>query len=205
MTVRRGLVPFLVVLGSILLVVVVFQRDLGTALILAGASLGVYFLAGLPLRHMAGLVPLGLGAAALVILMEPYRLKRLMSFSDSSHDVLGASYHINQVLIALGSGGWTGVGLGQSRQKYQYIPEVYTDSIFAIVAEELGLFGSVVLVGLFLYLLWRGLRIAMRAPDMFGRLLAGGIVALVGVQVFVNLFAMTAIIPLTGVPLPFIS
>ena len=202
---QRGLLPFSVLLGLVMLVVVVLQKDLGSGLILALTCLNLYFLSGSPLKHLGLLAPGGLAAAGLFILIEPYRMKRLFSFMDRSQDTGGSSYHINQVLIALGSGGWLGVGLGQSRQKYDYIPEVQTDSIFAILGEELGFVGSVVLVSTFCYLIWRGMRIAMRAPDMFGRLLASGIMAFVGIQLFVNLFAMAALIPLTGVPLPFIS
>ena len=118
---------------------------------------------------------------------------------------MGASYHIRQILIALGSGGLFGVGLGQSRQKYEYLPEVTTDSIFAVIAEELGFIGGIILIGVFLFLIWRGIKIAKEAPDEFGRLLAVGIIAWIGFQTIINLASMVALVPLTGIPLPFIS
>jgi cell division protein FtsW len=202
---RGGLIPFSVLLGLVLGVVVVLQKDLGTASILALTSVSVYFLAGAPITQLMTLIMGGSLAAAGFIAIEPYRRDRLLSFLDPSQDSLGASYHIRQVLIALGSGGWVGVGLGQSRQKYSYVPETQTDSIFAILGEELGFAGAMLMAAVFAYLLWRGISVARRAPDTFGRLLAGGIVALLGAQIFINLFAMVALIPLTGVPLPFIS
>ncbi len=202
---KRTVIPFSLLMGFILLVVAGLQKDLGSTSILAMTGLVMYFLAGGPLWQIMSAILLGIGAAGVLVWLEPYRLGRVLSFLDRGHDTLGASYHINQALIALGSGGWLGVGLGQSRQKYSYLPEVQTDSIFAVLGEELGYIGTVVLIAAFIFLLWRGLLVARRAPDMFGRLLVGGIIALIGFQVFVNLFAMAALIPLTGIPLPFIS
>jgi cell division protein FtsW len=206
-TLEKGLIPFAVLLGAVLFVVVILQKDLGTGLILAFTAMAIYFLSGAPLRHFIYLAPPALLAGILAIVIAPHRINRIITFLNLGGDdkSLTTDYHINQVMIALGSGGWLGVGLGQSRQKYQYIPEVQTDSIFAILGEELGFIGSFFLVTVFAYILWRGIRIAMLAPDMFGRLLVGGAMSLIGVQMFVNLFAMTKIIPLTGVPLPFIS
>jgi cell division protein FtsW len=206
-TLKGGMLPFGLLLGSILFVVVILQKDLGTGLILALTSLGIYFLSGSPLKHLFSMLAIGSVAGVVAIIVQPHRMARVLTFfgSASANDKITTGYHINQVKIALGSGGWLGVGFGQSRQKYNYIPEVQTDSIFAIFGEELGFIGSIILVAIFGYIIWRGLMIALRAEDMFGRLLAGGIMMLLGVQMFVNLFAMTAIIPLTGVPLPFIS
>jgi cell division protein FtsW len=192
-------------MGAILLIVAFLQRDLGSTSILALTSLTMFFLAGGPLWQVAATIGGGLGALVLLVIVEPYRMSRITSFLDRNNDAFGDSYHIRQALIALGSGGWLGVGIGQSRQKYSYLPEVQTDSIFAILGEELGFLGALTLVGVFLYLLWRGMSIARRAPDSFGKLLAGGIICLIGIQLFVNLFAIAALIPLTGIPLPFIS
>jgi len=140
-----------------------------------------------------------------LIMIAPYRLSRLTTFLDPTSSQSAASYHVNQVLIALGSGGLLGVGIGNSLQKYAYIPEHVTDSIFAIIAEEIGFLGSIVLIACFLLLIWRGLTIARNATDSFGRLLAGGISSYLGLQIAINLAAQTALIPLTGVPLPFLS
>jgi len=146
-----------------------------------------------------------LAGGAGLIFFSSYRRERLLSFLNPSRDPLGTSYHIRQILIAIGSGGLFGVGLGQSRQKYEYLPEATTDSIFAVIAEELGFVGAVCLLALFLLMIWRGMKIAKEAPDDFGRLLAVGIISWIGFQALVNLSAMVAIVPLTGVPLPFIS
>ena len=120
-------------------------------------------------------------------------------------DTQGASYQIHQALLALGSGGWVGVGVGQSREKYEYLPEANTDSIFAIIGEELGFVGAIAVILAFIFLIWRGFRIAKRAPDAFGTLIALGITVWIAVQTVINLSAMVALMPLTGVPLPFIS
>ena len=120
-------------------------------------------------------------------------------------DPLGKSYHIRQILLGLGSGGIFGVGLGASKQKYLFLPEASTDSIFAVIAEELGLFGSIILIAMFVYFVLRGLSIALRAPDTFSKTLAVGISAWIGGQAFLNIASMAALVPLTGIPLPFIS
>lgn len=141
----------------------------------------------------------------LVIMLSDYRRERLLTFLNPSADPLGASYHIRQILIALGSGGIFGLGLGQSRQKYLFLPEPATDSIFAIIGEELGFIGALAVILAFAFIVWRGFNIAAQVSDPFGRLLAIGITSWIGVQAFVNLSAMVAIVPLTGVPLPFLS
>ncbi|HEX7042572.1 MAG TPA: FtsW/RodA/SpoVE family cell cycle protein, partial [Patescibacteria group bacterium] len=141
----------------------------------------------------------------LLIKLEPYRAKRLTAFFNTSGDITNSSYHVKQILISLGSGGVFGVGIGNSLQKYAYLPENTTDSIFAIIAEELGFLGSFILIILLLAVIWRGMYIALRCHDNFGKLLAGGITAFLGSQMLINLGAQTAVLPLTGVPLPFIS
>ena len=144
-------------------------------------------------------------AGLFLIFSSSYRLERLKTFIEPTGDPLGRSYHINQVLLGLGSGGLFGVGLGRSRQKYAYLPEATTDSIFAIVGEELGLIGSLILIGLLLSLSLLAFRIAFLAPDQHGRLLAAGVAILFSAQTFVNLASMVAMVPLTGIPLPLIS
>lgn len=193
------------VLLVILLGLVMLQPDLGTTIVLAATAGVVYFVSGAPLWQMLALLLGGGGGAAALIFSSDYRRQRLQTFFDPASDPLGASYHIRQALIALGSGGLFGVGLGQSRQKYEYLPEVSTDSIFAVIAEEIGFMGSLVVLSFFLLILWRGLKIARQSPDDFGRLLAAGVTSWLGIQAFVNLSAMVALVPLTGIPLPFIS
>ncbi|PIS13951.1 putative lipid II flippase FtsW [Candidatus Shapirobacteria bacterium CG09_land_8_20_14_0_10_47_13] len=201
---KKSLLPFLTILGLIVFLIML-EPDLGTTVVLCATGLAVYFASGAPILTI-GLIGLtGIAGGAVSILSSAYRRERLTTFLNPTADPLGASYHIRQILIALGSGGLFGVGLGQSRQKYEYLPAVTTDSIFAVIAEELGFIGSVAVLLVFLCLIWRGFRIASRAPDDFGRLLAVGITSWVGFQALVNLGAMVALIPLTGVPLPFIS
>lgn len=201
---KGRLLAFLLLTG-LLLALILFQPDMGTAVVLAVVALFLYFLSGAPLWHFAILLPPAGILGFILIRISPYRFQRLASFLNPNVDPLGASYHLRQILIALGSGGLWGLGIGQSRQKYAYLPESMTDSIFAIIGEELGFLGTVVLVLIFLFFIWRGFKIAQAAPDRFGQLLAAGITSWFGIQIFVNLAAMLAIIPLTGVPLPFIS
>lgn len=195
---------FLLLLGFILLLVML-QPNMGTAIIILSESLIVYFLSGGNMRQLLGLLPiLGIGGIILIA-VAPYRLQRLMAFLNINQSVNTSSYHVKQILIALGSGGLTGLGLGNSLQKYAYLPENTTDSIFAIIAEEVGFLGSLFLIILYIVLVCRGFMIAKRAKDQFGKLLAGGIIGYLAVQTIMNLGTQTALIPLTGVPLPFVS
>lgn len=202
---RAKFLPFLIMFIGVSLVMGLFQRDLGSAVVFVLITLGVYFIAGAPLRFFLALLPVIFLGAVLFVVKFPYRLERVLAFLEPFADPQGFSYHISQILIALGSGGWWGVGLGQSRQKFAYIPEVTTDSIFAIVGEEMGFLGACVVVALIAFLIIKGISIAERAPDNFGKILAGGLSVWLGVQSIVNLGAMVSLIPLTGVPLPFIS
>ncbi|MBI4036982.1 putative lipid II flippase FtsW [Candidatus Daviesbacteria bacterium] len=197
--------PFLILLGIVEIIVGVFQKDLGSAVVFGMMAFGVYFVAGAPLIHFIGLMILGGGGFVSFILMAPYRKQRVLAFLNPFADPQGYSYHISQILIALGSGGWWGLGMGQSRQKFAYIPEVTTDSIFSVVGEEFGFLGGVVLIALIGFLIWRCLKIALGAPDNFGKLLASGLAIWLGMQAVVNLASMVSLVPLTGVPLPFIS
>jgi len=196
--------PFVALTGFLVLLLIL-QRDLGTAIVISFIGLFLYFLSGAPLFHFLILIPSALLFGAIFILSESYRRERFLTFLNPTTDTEKAAYHINQILIALGSGGWLGVGLGQSRQKYGYIPEVATDSIFAVIGNEIGFLGSLIFIGLLFLIVFRAFKIAERIPDKFGQFLAGGIGFWIGVQVFVNLAGMVALIPLTGIPLPFIS
>ncbi len=201
---RQNFRPFLI-LSGIVLGLIILEPDLGTAVVIIATGFLVYFLSGAPLAAIAATGVTGLLAGIILALSSAYRRSRLMTFLNPTIDPLGSSYHIRQVLIALGSGGWFGLGLGRSRQKYAYLPEATTDSIFAIIGEELGFIGAAVVILLLLAVIYQGFKIAQSAPDRFGQLLAGGITSWLGLQVLVNLAAMVALVPLTGVPLPFIS
>lgn len=195
---------FLLLLGLVMLLLML-QPDMGTASIILSLSLIVYFLQGANVLSFLVLLPIISIVGYLFIRLEPYRAARLSTFLNPSQFLETSSYHTRQILIALGTGGITGVGLGNSLQKYAYLPEGTTDSIFAIIAEEIGFVGALILIALFALVVWRGFFIAIKAQDKFGKLLAGGIVSFLSVQIFINLAAQTALIPLTGVPLPFIS
>lgn len=199
-----GLLPFIVLLGTIA-GLILLQPDLGSLTIIVCISVIVYFVAGAPLLHLAMLLLGGMGAMAIAIQLAPYRLERLTTFLQLNADPRDAGYHITQALIAIGSGGLFGRGLGHSLQKFNVLPEVTSDSIFAVMAEELGFLLVVGVIALFGIFLWRGVSIARNAPDMFGKLIAIGVAAGIMVQTLVNIGAQTAILPLTGITLPFIS
>lgn len=201
---RERFFSFLILIAMVV-GLVLLEPDLGTSVIFIAIAVILYFASGAPLIHFGVLLPtLAVGLIGLAII-SPYRMARLTTFLHPDQDTLGSSYHIHQALLALGSGGWFGVGIGQSRQKYEYLPEANTDSIFAIIGEELGFVGTLAVVLTFFFLVWRGFRIAKRAPDRFGTMLALGVTAWIAVQTIINLSAMAALLPLTGVPLPFIS
>ena len=202
--VHQGFLPFILVLGGIMFLMIL-QPDIGTMSIIAAMSLVVYFVAGAPITHILGLIISGIAGLALLISAAPYRAARFTTFLHPELDPLGVGYHINQALLAIGSGGLFGLGYGHSRQKFQYLPEVSGDSIFAIIGEEMGLFIAALTVGLFLLLLWRMLEIAKRAPDNFAKYVVVGIASWITIQAFVNIGSMVALMPITGVPLPFIS
>lgn len=200
----RELINFLFIMG-ISLILIMLQPDLGTAIIVVGVSFMIYYLSGAPLKSITTFSAILLVAVCCLVFLSPYRLNRVKTFLDPTSDPLGKSYHINQILYGLGSGGFSGVGLGRSRQKYAFLPEATTDSIFVIVAEEFGFLGSSVLVIALVYMLVLSLKISFLLKEKFDKLLASGISLLFLVQIFVNLSSMVALIPLTGVPLPFIS
>jgi cell division protein FtsW len=193
-------IPLVVVTALIML-----QPDLGTTLIIVMIGLGQIFVSDVNLFYFGISIAASVIGAIGLIFISPYRRQRLMTFLEMERDPLGASYHIRQVLLSLGSGGLLGVGLGASRQKYLFLPESSTDSIFAVIAEELGLIGGLVVILMFVFFILRGLIVAKNAPDAFGRILAVGITMWIGGQAFLNIASMVALVPLTGIPLPFIS
>ncbi len=195
-------------LGPIVLVVVaivLLQRDLGTTIVIVGSILMMLFVAGVRMRYLAVTSLAAIAASAYLIAGTAYRRARFLTFFDPWKDPRSTGYQLIQGLIALGSGGWFGVGLGASRQKWAYLPNAHTDFIFAVLGEELGLIGELVVLVLFGVMIYAGIRIAVRAPDTFGRLLAAGITSWIGLQAIVNLGAVTGLLPITGVPLPFVS
>jgi len=202
---EKGRFPAFVLLMSFVLGLVMFERDMGTAIIVLLEALVIYFLSGGYMLYILGSAPVLGFLGWLFIKLEPFRAARLTSFFAVNDSIDKTSYHVRQILIALGSGGLLGVGIGNSLQKFAYLPENTTDSIFAIIAEELGFLGAIVLIVFLLFVVWRGFVIAVATKDPFGRLLAGGLTAFLGLQMIINLGAQTALFPLTGVPLPFIS
>jgi cell division protein FtsW len=200
----EGMVPFLLLL-SIIIFLMVLQPDLGTLTVIVFTSLAVYFVAGARMKHLLLLSVSGFSMLVLFIKMAPDRLARLTIFLHPEIDPKGIGYHMNQAFLAIASGGIFGRGFGQSRQKFNFLPEVTGDSIFAIMSEELGFILMVFFLVFILCFAYRGYRIAQRAPDLFGKLTAAGIMSWLLFQGFVNIGAMVGILPLTGLPLPFIS
>ncbi len=201
---RKRFFSFLFFVG-LLMSLILLQPDMGTAIIIFSISLIIYFLAGRELVYLYILLPVSVAAFYVLALVSPYRMRRFMAFLDPSSDPLGIGYHVNQILISLANGGLLGQGFGASKQKYLFLPEAHTDSIFAIISEEFGFVGSVLLIFVFFNLLYKLYQIALRAPDPFSKYLSGGILAYFGLQIVINLCGMVMLLPLTGVPLPFVS
>lgn len=202
---KHALVPVLLVLGVIGLFVLLHQRDLGSMLIITAVAAAIFFVSGVPWRQLGILAAAGGAAGVLSVITAPHRLERLSTFFQPEGGLAESSYHLHQALIAVGSGGLFGLGLGGSVQVYGYLPEAANDSIFAIIAETFGLVGALTVVGLFALLIGRCLIVAGRAPDTFSRLLVIGVATWIGLQALMNIMAMIGIIPLTGITLPFIS
>lgn len=203
-TVQDALMPLGVIFGLVGLLIML-QPDLGTTLIVAGIAFAVLYLAGTRMRVLGSLGGAAVLGATVLAFSEGYRRARLFSFRDPFSDPLNTGYQAVQAQIALGSGGLFGVGLGASRQKWLYVPNAHTDFIFAIIGEELGLLGTLAVLGLFGMLIYAGVRTARRAPDAFGRIVAGAITAWIGGQAVINMGAVTGLLPITGVPLPLVS
>ncbi len=204
-----GVVPFSIMVGAACFVIVVLQRDMGTMMVLALATIGMFYAAGMRLRHLALILGGSAMAGWAAIALFPHRLSRLATFFDPRCSdpkyALDSSLHVCQALLGVGSGGILGLGLGHSIQVYGYLPEAANDSIFAIIAEEFGMIGSLAIIGLFGVLVYRGLKVAKASPDMFARLVATGISLWMLFQAIINIGAMLSLVPLTGIPLPFIS
>jgi cell division protein FtsW len=200
----RGMQPFLIVAAAVCCLIVV-EPDLGTAMVTAFSVAALLIAAGAKIRHLALIAGVLLLFVLIAVLMEPYRMARLTSFINPTADAAGAGFQGQQASIALGSGGFFGVGIGESVQKAFYLPEAHTDMIAAVIGEELGLIGISLLVGLYMLLGYAGFRTAQKARDRYGRLLAAGLTAMILVQASINLFAVLGLAPLTGVTLPFVS
>ena len=200
----RSLAP---VLGTLLLVVglVLAEPDMGTACMISLIAFTMLFVSGLSLRYVAGVAAAALPAIYLLIVRVPYRLLRVQTFFSPGSDPQGHGFQLLQSLIAVGSGGFTGVGLMESHQKLFFLPEAHTDFIFAVICEEIGFIGAVVVLALFAVYGWRGFVAAMKVPDQFGRLLAIGITTMVVGQALINLSVVLGLMPTKGIPLPFIS
>jgi cell division protein FtsW len=199
-----GVLPFVLMVGLVG-ALIVLEPDLGTAVMVAAITGTLFFLAGARLWHVLILAASGTGIASLLILLGGYRVDRILSFTSAEADPSGLGFQTLQLLVAFGSGGLTGVGLGVSRQKFFYLPGSHTDGVLAIVGEELGFIGTMLVLALFLVVLWRGWLVMKRADDQFGSLLAAGILAWIGFQMLLNVGGVTRIIPLTGIPLPLLS
>jgi cell division protein FtsW len=199
-----GVVPFVSMVGLVG-ALIILEPDLGTAVMIAMITGTLFFLAGARLWHVVVLAASGTGIASLLILLGGYRVDRIFSFTSAEADPSGLGFQTLQLLIAFGSGGLTGLGLGVSRQKFFYLPGSHTDGVLAIVGEELGFIGTMLVLALFVLVLWRGWLIMKRADDQFGSLLAAGIIAWIGFQMLLNVGGVTRMIPLTGIPLPLLS
>ncbi|MDP3901371.1 MAG: putative lipid II flippase FtsW [bacterium] len=199
-----GFVPFLVVC-AIISGLLLKQPATSSVAILMAVALILYFVSGAKLSHILGTVILGLLILAIIIYITPYRFSRISNFLNQDADPLAGGYQLNQALIAIGSGGLWGVGYGQSTTKIHYLPEPIGDSIFAVIAEELGFAGAIVFIGALIFLIIRMLLLVKTTPDMLSRLIIIGFASIIAIQAFVNMAAMTGLIPLTGTPLPFVS
>ncbi len=195
----------LVVALSVVTLLVMAQPDMGTTMSILIAVYLVLLLGGVSVRVITGIAVSGVGAALLAIKLAPYRAARLLAFLDPWADPQGGGYQTIQALLAFGSGGIDGIGLGMSRQKFFYLPAAHTDFIFAIIGEELGLVGTLAVVAAFIVFAYAGIRIALGAKDSFGKLLAGGLTAMIIVQALMNMAAVTNMMPVTGIPMPLVS
>ncbi|OGF18866.1 cell division protein FtsW [Candidatus Falkowbacteria bacterium RIFCSPLOWO2_12_FULL_45_10] len=201
---HHGTMPLVVLLGIVSLLMLL-QPDTGTLFIMLLISLAVYFVGGGNLKHITAISFAGAIILFIMIKIAPYQMDRFRCFFDASYSPEEVCYQIDQSLIAVGSGGFWGKGFGNSRQKFRYLPEVQGDAIFPIIAEETGFIFSVMLVLLYVFLFYRGWLVSQRAPDVYGRLIAIGIVTWFSAQAFINIAGMINFIPMTGVPLPFVS
>lgn len=184
---------------------IIFQPDLGTAIALSSIAMIMFFVGGARLKYLLWTGVVGLITVVGLIFLEPYRMRRITAFLDPSADTLGVSYQINQALIAIGSGGLFGYGYGLSRQKHFYLPEAINDSIFAVMAEELGFVRVILILLIFIWFIFRGVQISLKASDSFGKMLAIGITSMFAVSLLINIGAILGLMPLTGIALPLFS
>lgn len=201
---KKGFLPSLGIVFSAF-ALIMLQPDLGTGTVMVGTCIVMLFVSGARIAHFAFLGVLGLTGFAALVLSAPYRIARITSYLNPWEDAQGSGFQIIQSLYAIGPGGLFGMGLGQSRQKFFYLPEPQTDFIFAILSEELGFIGGSLILLLFSLLLWRGVRIALGAPDLYGSFIAIGIISMIAIQVMINIGVVTGLIPVTGITLPFLS
>lgn len=201
---KKGFLPYLVLLG-IYVILLALEPHFSCIILIGLTAMLLLFVAGAPLKYFIEIAVPAIIGIVVLIMIEPYRMARVMTFFDPFADMQGSGWQIAQSLYAIGSGGIFGVGLGQSRQKFLSLPEPHNDFIFSVLSEELGLIGATLLIILFILLLVRGIKIAAKAPDMFGMLLVVGIVGIVTLQALINIAVVTASIPVTGMPLPFFS
>lgn len=202
---HQRFLPFILTTG-ITALLVILQPDLGSLLVLSSIAVGLYFIAGGKMRYVFGIGIIGLSFLTVAVITSAYRMERVRTFFNPELDPLGTGFHVRQITLALGRGGMLGQGIGNSRQKFSYIPEASTDSIFAIIAEEVGFVGSTVLIALFGWFFSIILRIiAHTKPHTFEHLLAWGIFFWLAIQTLLNLAAVVVLVPLTGIPLPFFS
>ncbi|MCL1790646.1 MAG: putative lipid II flippase FtsW [Peptococcaceae bacterium] len=201
---RKGMLPTLLIMGLVC-GLVMLQPDLGTTLVIAATVCIMLVVAGARVKHLVLLGGAGVGLMTMAILAAPYRMKRIFAFIDPWADPSGNGYQTIQSLLALGPGGLFGLGLGQSRQKFLYLPENHTDFIFAMIGEELGFIGGCFVILLFFLFIWRGFRLAMHVREPFMSLLAVGLTSLIGVQAMVNMGVVSGLLPVTGITLPFLS
>jgi len=197
-------IVFLIIIGIVSLLLIL-QPDISTLGIIVFSATLMYFLANTPLWHILLIFLFGIGGLFSIIKIAPYRASRILVFLNPNIDPMGMGYQIKQSLITIGSGGIFGLGLGLSGQKYGFLPQSMSDSIFAVFSEEAGFVGALILILFFLLFLWRGFKIARESQDKFSQLLAGGITSWIIIQAFVNISSMIGILPLSGIPLPFIS
>jgi cell division protein FtsW len=201
---KKGFLPFLIFI-LLIVIMIALQPDLGTLSIIVAIAAIMFFVAGASWKHIAFALLAFLALFSLLIASAPYRLSRFLTFINPASDPEGAGWQVKNALLAIGSGGFLGLGFGDSKQKYLYLPEAHTDSIFAIIVEELGFIRTAIFLLVFAYVIYRGFLIAKKAPDDFGKFLAIGITCWFALQAIVNIASMLGLLPLTGLTLPFVS
>ncbi|HHM02373.1 MAG TPA: putative lipid II flippase FtsW [Caldithrix abyssi] len=201
---RETALPMFMVLGGSMLLIMV-QPDLGTALLLGTIAMSMVFVSRFKLRHLLATVLPAIPVVIIYLGLRPYQLQRIQNWFKGLSDPLAASYQVRQSIVAIGSGGFSGLGFGESRQKLLFLPDAHTDFIFSIIAEEMGLIGATIILGVFMLILFRGLRIARKAPDAYSRFLAFGLTLNIVLYAFMNIAVVSGLVPATGIPMPFIS